>query len=257
MYIINIKIEFPSIICFTYFTDYKVPHSFVQYYFDRNEHEIIIKPHGKSLKNKKPFTTTQPSTIQLLKDGIKEKCPKKVIHDVESIKGGVIEASTSCELPRNRRQVYNIKHCESMKKEKECVPRGLSSSNTGSLACVMQLCKDTIKTEDAFIRAVDMATEPMCVLATNQQLIDLERFCCGQNSTSVLSVDPTFNLGSFYVTPTTYQNLMIENDKRTHPLHLGPILIHHTKTLRPFHYFSSTIISCELLSVVNYYQLSI
>ena len=74
------------------------------------------------------------------------------------------------------------------------------------------MCKDTIKTPDTFIRAIDVATEPMCVLATNQQLLDMERFCCGQgNNVSVLSVDPKFNLGSFYVTPTTYQNLMIKN----------------------------------------------
>ena len=106
------------------------------------------------------------------------------------------------------------------------------------------MCKDTIKTPDTFIRAIDVATEPMCVLATNQQLLDMERFCCGQgNNVSVLSVDPKFNLGSFYVTPATYQNLMIENDKGTHPLHAVPILVHHTKTLKPFHYFSSTLIS--------------
>ena len=82
----------------------------------------------------------------------------------------------------------------------------------------------------------------MCVLATNQQLSDLQRFCTASPS-SVLSVDPTFNLGPFYVTPTTYQNLLVETERGQHLIVLGPILIHQMKTFRPFHFFASTIIS--------------
>ena len=85
----------------------------------------------------------------------------------------------------------------------------------------------------------------MIVLASNQQLIDLERFCCNEDHASILSVDPIFNLGRSYVTPSTYHNLMIENERGSHPIHLGPTLIHQTKTLRPFHYFRSTLVSCK------------
>jgi len=81
----------------------------------------------------------------------------------------------------------------------------------------------------------------MCVLATNQQLSDLQSFCTASPS-SILSVDPTFYLGPFYVTPTTYKNL-VETERGQHRAVLGPILIHQTKTFRPFHYFASTIIS--------------
>lgn len=70
----------------------------------------------------------------------------------------------------------------------------------------MQKCKDTSSTSDAFIRSV---AEPMCVLSTDQQLYDLERFCT-QSPSSVLSIDPTFNLGKFYVTPTTFRNLLVK-----------------------------------------------
>ena len=65
-----------------------------------------------------------------------------------------------------------------------------------TLAQDMQMCKDTSSGGDAFIRSVEAASEPMCVLATNQQLVDLERFYTACPS-SVLSVDPTFNLGPF------------------------------------------------------------
>ena len=80
----------------------------------------------------------------------------------------------------------------------------------------------------------------MCVLASGQQLADLQRFCT-KDKFSVLSVDPTFNLGSFYVTPMTYQNLVTSKRGGNHPILLGPVLIHQTKTFRPFHYFASTL----------------
>ena len=82
----------------------------------------------------------------------------------------------------------------------------------------------------------------MCVLTTNQQLLDMERFCTG-DTTSVLSVDPTFNLGPFSATPVTYQNLLMEIVRnKSSPIMLGPVLIHQTKMLRQFHYFASTLI---------------
>ena len=91
----------------------------MQNYFDRNQHKVEIKPHGNSIKEKKPFTRTQPSTIQRIKTSMKGKCPKKAVREVESSKGGLMEATSSCELPRNRRQAYNLKHYEQLKKEKD------------------------------------------------------------------------------------------------------------------------------------------
>ena len=41
------------------------------------------------------------------------------------------------------------------------------------------------------VQSVVADPEPMCVLATDQQLFDLERFCCG-TPLLVLSIDPTF-----------------------------------------------------------------
>ena len=105
----------------------------------------------------------------------------------------------------------------------------------------MKECKETSSGGEAFIRSVQAAPEPMCVLATNQQLSDVQRFCTGSPSSSVLSVDPTFNLGPFYVTPTTYKNLLVETERGQHPIVLGPILIHQTKTFQPFHYYASTL----------------
>ena len=146
-------------------------------------------------------------------------------------------AKSACDLPRNRQQVKNLK-C-SLKNGQSSSNE--SHSNTDVLAQVMQMCKESSGGETAFVRSVECAPEPMCVLATDQQLVDMERFCTGDVS-SVLSVDPTFNLGTFYVTPTTYHNLLVETNGDNNPILLGPVLIHQTKTFRPFHYFASTMI---------------
>jgi len=102
------------------------------------------------------------------------------------------------------------------------------------------MCKESMGSE-MFVRSVEAAPEPMCILASDQQLKDLERFCTGDR-TSVLCIDPTFNLGPFYVTPTTYQNVLVRNKSGNHPILLGPVLVHQTKTLRQFHYLASTLV---------------
>jgi len=71
----------------------------------------------------------------------------------------------------------------------------------------------------------------MTVLHINLSLNDLERFCTKEKCT-VLSIDPTFNLGDFYVTVTTYHHLMLENSGGSHPVILGPIFVHQQKNLK-------------------------
>ena len=126
-----------------------------------------------------------------------------------------MEAKLSCDLPRNRRQIYNFKSANKANLVKDSMTSGISQSDT--LAHVLHQCKETSSSSDALIRSVDAAPEPMCVLATNQQIWDLQRFCT-DSPFSVLSIDPTFNLGPFYVTPTTYHNLLVETDREVIPL---------------------------------------
>ena len=44
----------------------------------------------------------------------------------------------------------------------------------------------------------------MTMLAFYWSLDDLDRFFTRQNESTILTIDPTFNLGDFYVTVTTY-----------------------------------------------------
>lgn len=171
-----------------------------------------------------------------LKKGLDNNPPVKVLQQVENIKGGVLGASSLCDLPRDRQQIHNLQYSRKCSSGSGSV----SSVSNDVLAEVMQICKDNEADNKKFIRSVEAAPEPMCVLCTDQQLLDLERFCTKDDFT-IISVDPTFNLGPFYVTPISYKNLLVETTAGHHPIMLGPVLIHQMKEFRPFHYFASTL----------------
>ena len=73
---------------------------------------------------------------------------------------------------------------------------------------VMEQCK-LCESGDKFVGGVTASPEPMCLLATNQQLSDLTHFATNLNKFCVISIDPTFSLGDFSVTCISYRNLLI------------------------------------------------
>ena len=88
----------------------------------------------------------------------------------------------------------------------------------------MLRCKNS-EGHEHFVQDVTCAPEPMAVFATDQQLLDLEGFCCDPFNLSIVGVDPTFNLGEFSITPIVYRRLLLE-DAKSHKV-LGPMLIQH------------------------------
>ena len=52
-----------------------------------------------------------------------------------------------------------------------------------------------------FVRDIKIAPEPAIVLGTDQQFTNLVRFTASLGEFCILTVDPTFNLGEFDVTP--------------------------------------------------------
>lgn len=131
---------------------------------DRREHPIEIKPHGNSM----PFSRCKPSVIKKLKHSAEVKQPTKALQEIENSMGGVMAARSLCDLPRDRKQVYNI--ISAAKRHSENSVTGTSStiSHSDVLAQVMQKFKET-SGSDAYVRAVEAAPEPMCVLTTDQQ----------------------------------------------------------------------------------------
>ena len=94
------------------------------------------------------------------------------------------------------------------------------------------------------IQDVKACPEPALVLATETQLDDLVQFSTSSKNFSVITIDPTFNLGAFDVTPVAYRHLLLLNPKTGKPpVFLGPLLIHYHKT------FSTYLLHiCTLLS---------
>lgn len=154
-----------------------------------------------------------------------------MVSPVTKVKGWIVNAKAIGEIPRNRRQVYNIKH-----------PK---TDETDALLSVMAMCKESMdKDEDFFVRLVTSAPEPMCVMCTDAQLCDIERFCTNPAMFCPLSVDPTFNLGDFSVTVTSYRNLLLKNPRTgKNPVMIGPMLVHRRKLFSSYHFFASSLVS--------------
>ena len=94
-----------------------------------------------------------------------------------------------------------------------------------------------------FVREVRPSPDPAFVIASDRQLDDLVRFSTPASNFSILTVDPTFFLGEFDVTFTAYHHMLLESHRyRTHPVFIGPALIHYRKTFGTYVFFTSSLI---------------
>ena len=93
------------------------------------------------------------------------------------------------------------------------------------------LCKEQMKQpESAFIQMVSLAPEPVSVFCFNRQLDEIVKFCTNPIKFGVLQADPTFNLGQYSVTTTSYEHLfLLERTTGKPPTMLGPVFIHQKK----------------------------
>ena len=91
-----------------------------------------------------------------------------------------------------------------------------------------------------FVHVVNAAPEPAVVVATKLQLQDLARFCTSSFEFSILTVEPTFCLGEFDVTLTTFPSA--QEVQNTASVFVGPACIHFKKSFLTYLFFVSTII---------------
>ena len=206
-------------------------YALLQYMFDGPEVHIKVKPHGNS-KSDSPFFTTRKTTRQRIQSLAASSTPKSVVQVVTKEEGGELHARGTAFLPRNRQQVSNFRRSTSRTKDDDV------------LYSIMMECKLSQGKNDLFVQDVKAAPEPQCVLFSDWQLHDLVRFCTDNRRFAPLSVDTTFNLGEFYVTPISFYHLMLE-DVRTgkHPVLVGPMLVHQSMHFSTFNYFTSTLVS--------------
>jgi len=213
--------------------DHLTPLALVVYKFDGvPDHPVLVRPHGNA-KSNKAYRRTKESTKSLLRDHLQEKNPKDAVDKVHT---GILKAQSAGDIPRDRNQAYNMH--KKLKQQKILSSLGSSNSSLHDtrdmLYVVMEQCKSAEKS-DVFVQDVTCAPEPMAILCNEQQLVDIERFCCNPFNFGILGIDPTFNLGEFSVTPIVYQHLLLKSYRTGQsPLMLGPLLVHYRKEYRSY-----------------------
>lgn len=117
------------------------------------------------------------STKKRLSNALTTEKPKKAVDIVYEEKGGLLTAKSAGQLPHSRDQAYYLKKKQQQKAVAESVGCSVGGEARDMLYAVMLQCKST-EGCDCFVQDVTCALEPMAVLATAQQLFDMERFCC-------------------------------------------------------------------------------
>jgi hypothetical protein len=201
-------------------------------------------PHGNAKNNKLPFRRTWESTKDKLRAAVSTKEPRQAYHDTKAVIGNMMDLPSTSSAPRDPMQASNFRKIS--KQTSSTSQSGLTKcqDHADPLFAVLLQCKEQQANLDtAFVREVRCAPEPEIVCCTQQQLLDIERFCCNSQHFSVLGVNPSFNIGKFCYTLTTYRHLMIVN-KLTgkHPVMIGPILFHMRKLESSYKLLASTMV---------------
>ena len=205
----------------------------IQYLFDGDEHAVTPAPHGNTRQTQaSAYIRTKPSVLKRVQEVSNISGPKETFHLVSEENGGYLQAAAASDLPRNRDQAKNCRSRLSNSKR--------NLKNVDSLAILLQECKRQQMSlgEYPFIRDVNAAPELRCVLGFDWQLKEIEQFCTDPRNFTIFAADPTFNLGNFNLTVTTYRHLKVVTRRDDHhPLMIGPLLISQSKTSETYNYF--------------------
>jgi len=186
----------------------------------------IVK-HGNS-KRDLPFFPTWPSTKEMIK--CESSCgPKETMSRVCSRAGGIQAAAAPGQLPRNERQVKYLKHAA----------KSFSYTPADELYSVMFQAKQEDQ-NNTFVRDIKVLPDPAILIAKDYQLDDLVRFSTNSTEHCILTIDPTFSLGDFDVTPITYRHLLLETKTP-----VGPILVHYKKAFLTYLSKASSLVGLQ------------
>ncbi|XP_063436010.1 uncharacterized protein LOC134716921 [Mytilus trossulus] len=155
-----------------------------------------MKPHGNSKQKTAPvYRRVAPSSLQRMTNMANSSrySTKSVIKNFIEEEGG-IENIHAQDIPRNEQQIRNLK-------------RKMKDDDTDE---INEILHEFDVQRDNFIRKIDIRPDFIVVLASDQQLKDLNRFCT-RHPCSILGIDHTFHFGEFDVTVTTYRNPMLQD----------------------------------------------
>ena len=213
-----------------------LPVAILHYFFKNGEEEdIVLAPHGNARGScKRPYVRTAPSTLSSIKKECLQKKPKRLYGEKFSSNGGLLDSDSASSEPRNPKQVYNAR---------STTLRHSTNEDKDDIFLLLTQLKDDYAGEGGFVQEVKFGKTPEVVLAFEQQLEYLARFCCNTLRFSIMGIDPTFNLGNFFVTVTTYKHLMVKRKSNNeNPVFTGPCFIHMQQETQTYFSFLSSLI---------------
>lgn len=99
------------------------------------------------------------------------------------------------------------------------------------------------KDEKVALRHEDIRLD-LWVLGTDIMCSDLVKFSCSENLSHPISIDPTFNMGQYEVTPVVYKQMFLRTKRYGQNLvFLGPTMLHHKKNFDTYKLLASTCVS--------------
>ena len=155
--------------------------------------------------------------------------------------GGIENIRGPFDIPKNWQQVSNIKHH--------------AQKNQDTIIEITDLAQMEKGTSKEFIRDVNLVPELSVFVASNLQLKDIERYCTKVSLFSILGIDPTYNIGSYYVTVTTYRHLLFETVEGANPVFLGPYLMHSGKEYNSYYRLPESMVKA-IKTVDTFYCLA-
>ena len=128
-------------------------YQFIQYRFSGSEHSVDVKPHGNSKKPAKPYKRICSSTLGELE--VKLHPPKCAAFKVEQKRGGIFNATSEGDLPKDASQASCMK-C----KRVSCAP----PSATDPLQGLVVKFKKHNGQRNQFVQATQLVPDPTVVL---------------------------------------------------------------------------------------------
>ncbi|CAC5395348.1 unnamed protein product [Mytilus coruscus] len=203
----------------------------LQYVVERDV-PFFTNVHGNTKTANTPYVRTSK---RVLADNGVGKRAKETFDVIFEDAGGMMHVSSPLELPRNTKQINNVKQTQK---------GAVAGKEKDSMFQLIKACKDQQSLADPYIRLVQCAAEFCCICSSDLQLMEMDMFLTNPSECTIMGIDPTFNLGEFVVTPIVYKNLkLIHRRTGECPTFLGPVLIHQTKTEGAFDFFASSIVS--------------
>ena len=191
--------------------------------------EFDVQQHGNMRgRAKKSFYPTKKSTMTEIRESVERKGSQGVYDHLRRQAGGVCGARAVSDLPRGKHQIYSVRS------------RISHASTVDDVGDLLKYARDQ---EDIILHHSDYP-EDLWVFGTSSMSADLSRFTTSDLLSHPFSVDPTFQMGQFEVTPVVYKNLILKS-QRTHesPIFLGPTMIHHKKTYDAYSSLAGTLVS--------------